>query len=404
MFKMSKIRQITAGLMAAAVVCAAAMIPAPVLAVSQSDINELKNNADDLSAQKKALEKKLSALSSDKAVVMQKKHLLDDQIAVQVKEISNVENQIATYKTLIVQTEKELADAQARAKAQYELFCRRVRAMEEEGTISYWSVLFKSGSFTDLLGRLDAVNEIMDADQAVIDELEQLQKEISEKQATLESSKADAESAKSELESKKVALESQRKEANKLIQDLAANENETEAAIDGMEEEEEAIQKKIVEMSKKLAEQQAAAKGGTTSNAALGGYIWPVSSHRITSTFGGRASPGGIGSTNHKGVDIGRVGYTTEVHAAKAGTVIVAQRSSSYGNYVVISHGSGNTTLYGHMSSLSVSAGQSVSQGTTIGITGSTGNSTGPHLHFEITEKSVRINPLKYLTGYNLAK
>jgi murein DD-endopeptidase MepM/ murein hydrolase activator NlpD len=156
-------------------------------------------------------------------------------------------------------------------------------------------------------------------------------------------------------------------------------------------------------MSRKLAEEQAAANGGQVSNAALGGYIWPVDSHYITSTFGGRASPGGIGSTNHKGVDIGRVGYTTTVHAAKAGTVIVAQRSSSYGNYVVISHGSGNTTLYGHMSSLKVSSGTYVNQGDAIGITGSTGHSTGPHLHFEISENGVRINPLNYLTGYTLA-
>ena len=275
--------------------------------------------------------------------------------------------------------------------------------MEEEGSVSYWAVLFKADNFTDLLDRLDAVNEIMNADQAVIDQLKALQDEISQKEASLQSSKADSEAAKADLVSKKSALESQRKQANQLIQQLASNQDETEAAIDGLEEEEEAIQKRIQDMSRKLAEEQAAANGGKVSNAALGGYIWPVDSHYVTSTFGGRASPGGIGSTNHKGVDIGKVGYTTTVHAAKAGTVLVAQRSSSYGNYVVISHGSGNTTLYGHMSSLSVSAGTNVKQGDAIGITGSTGNSTGPHLHFEISENGVRINPLKYLTGYTLA-
>ena len=121
--------------------------------------------------------------------------------------------------------------------------------------------------------------------------------------------------------------------------------------------------------------------------------------------------PGGIGSTNHKGTDIGRVGYTSPVYAAKAGTVIIAQRSSSYGNYVVISHGVGNTTLYAHMSSIKVSVGTYVKQGQTIGITGSTGHSTGPHLHFEVVENNVRINPLShgaapkkgYLTGYTLS-
>lgn len=400
---MRPMKRIAAGLMALAVICTAAVLPQPVSAVTQADIDALKGDASDLTGQKKELQAKLASLSDDKAEVMQKKELLDQQIAVQVKEISNVESQISTYAQLITQTQAELADAQEREAAQYQLFCRRVRAMEEEGTVSYWSVLFKADSFTDLLDRLDAVNEIMDADQAVIDQLKALQDEISQKEASLQSSKADSEAAKTDLESKKSALESQRKQANQLIQQLASNEDETEAAIDGLAEEEEAIQKRIQDMSRKLAEEQAAANGGKVSNAALGGYIWPVDSHYITSTFGGRASPGGIGSTNHKGVDIGRVGYTTTVHAAKAGTVLVAQRSSSYGNYVVISHGSGNTTLYGHMSSLSVSAGVYVNQGDAIGITGSTGNSTGPHLHFEISENGVRINPLKYLTGYTLA-
>lgn len=400
---MRRMKRIAVGLMALAVICTAAALPQPVSAVTQADIDALKGDASDLTGQKKALQEKLASLSDDKAEVMQKKELLDQQIAVQVKEISNVESQISTYAELITQTQAELADAQEREAAQYELFCRRVRAMEEEGTISYWSVLFKADSFTDLLDRLDAVNEIMDADQAVIDQLKALQDEISQKEASLQSSKADSEAAKTDLESKKADLESQRKQANQLIQKLASNEDETEAAIDGLEEEEEAIQKRIQDMSRKLAEEQAAANGGQVSNAALGGYIWPVDSRYITSTFGGRSSPGGIGSTNHKGVDIGRVGYTTTVHAAKAGTVLIAQRSSSYGNYVVISHGSGNTTLYGHMSSLSVSAGAYVNQGDAIGITGSTGNSTGPHLHFEISENGVRINPLNYLTGYTLA-
>ena len=400
---MRPMKRIAAGLMALMVICTAAVLPQPVSAVTQADIDALKGNASDLTGQKKALQAKLASLSDDKAEVMQKKELLDQQIAVQEKEISNVESQISTYAQLITQTQAELADAQEREAAQYELFCRRVRAMEEEGSVSYWAVLFKADNFSDLLGRLDAVNEIMNADQAVIDQLKALQDEISQKEASLQSAKADSEAAKTDLESKKSALESQRKQANQLIQQLASNQDETEAAIDGLAEEEEAIQKRIQDMSRKLAEEQAAANGGKVSNAALGGYIWPVDSHYVTSTFGGRASPGGIGSTNHKGVDIGRVGYTTTVHAAKAGTVLIAQRSSSYGNYVVISHGSGNTTLYGHMSSLSVSAGTNVKQGDAIGITGSTGNSTGPHLHFEISENGVRINPLKYLTGYTLA-
>jgi murein DD-endopeptidase MepM/ murein hydrolase activator NlpD len=249
----------------------------------------------------------------------------------------------------------------------------------------------------------------MDADQAVIDQLKALQDEISEKEASLQTSKSEAEAAKADLVSKKSALEQQRKQANQMIAQLAANEEETEAAIDGMEEEEERIRNEIQELSRKLAAQQAA--NGQSSHSNPGGYIWPVDSRYITSTVGGRASPGGVGSTNHKGTDIGRVGYTSPIYASKAGTVIVSQYSRSYGNYVAISHGNGNTTLYGHMSSRKVEVGQYVNQGDVIGITGSTGNSTGPHLHFEVVENGVRVNPLSdgaapkmgYLSGYTLS-
>ncbi len=408
---MRPMKRFAAALMALAVICSAALLPQPAAAlVTQADIDALKGDAKDLTAQRKALEEKLAALSDDKAEVMKKKELLDDQIAVQVSEIRNVESQISTYEDLIAQTQAELADAQQKEEIQYDLFCKRVRAMEEEGTVSYWSVLFKADSFTDLLDRLDAVNEVMDADQAVIDRLEALQDEISQKEAELQESKSGAEAARADLVSKKSALEKQRAEANQLIAQLAANESETEAEIDGMEEEEERIQREIQELSRKLAAQQAAAGQSNRSNP--GGYIWPVDSRYITSTMGGRASPGGIGSTNHKGTDIGRVGYTSPIYAAKSGTVIVSQRSRSYGNYVVISHGSGNTTLYGHMSSRKVEVGQYVNQGDVIGITGSTGNSTGPHLHFEITENGVRVNPLSdgaqpqmgYLSGYTLGR
>ena len=397
---MKKAARLLTALLLALTLTAAELTPA--LAVTQADIDALKNDAADLTSQRKELESKLDALKDDKSQALAKKQLLDQKVTNTAAQIKNVEAQIADYAALITQTEAELLDAQQREEAQYELFCTRVRAMEERGKVSYWSVLFKAESFTDLLGRMDIVNEIMDADQAVIDQLQALQVEIEEKKASLEASKAESEAAKADLVAKKTELDAQRKEAIALVNEINDNENEYKETLDELDKEEERIQAMIVKKSKELAAQQAAQNGGT-SNAALGGYIWPVSSHYITSTFGGRASPGGIGSTNHKGIDIGRVGYTTEIHAATAGTVIVSQYSSSYGNYVVVSHGSGNTTLYAHMSSRKVSVGAYVNQGDVLGITGSTGHSTGPHLHFEISENGVRINPLNYLTGYTLA-
>jgi murein DD-endopeptidase MepM/ murein hydrolase activator NlpD len=369
----------------------------------------LKNEASDLSAEKKELQAKLESLAEDKSTAMERKTLLDQQIANTSAQISNVEEQIQQYAALISQKEEELAQAQEDEAAQYDLFCERVRAMEKRGEVSYWSVLFRADSFTDLLSRLDMINEIMDADQRVIDQLKDLQAEIETAKTELETSKAEEEAAKSELEARKSELNTQRSEANALIQELAANESETEAALDELEAEQEAIREEIQRLNEQLirpAGRQRQLRGVQSRRLYLAGGQPVHHLHR-----GRPRLPGGIGSTNHKGTDIGRVGYTSPVYASKAGTVIVAQYSSSYGNYVAISHGTGNTTLYAHMSSLKVSVGQYVNQGDVIGITGSTGNSTGPHLHFEVTENGVRINPLSdgaeprmgYLTGYTLS-
>lgn len=388
---------------------------APVLAVTQADINALKGDAADLNTKKKELEQQLDALSDDKAEVLSRRKLLDQQVETISAQIQNEEQQIAQYTALITQTEEELAEAEQQEAEQYELFCQRVRAMEEQGKVDYWSVLFRASSFSDLLGRLDAVNEVMEYDQRIINELKALQEEIAAKQASLEDSKAQSEEARVGLVSKKKELDQKRQEAIALIQKIESNEDQYESTLKELDAEEERIQAEIVKKSKELAAQQAAQQAAQgkkpDTSGSSGGYIWPVNSRYITSTVGGRSSPGGVGSTNHKGTDIGRVGYTSSVYAAKAGTVIISQYSNSYGNYVVLSHGSGNTTLYAHLSSRKVEVGQYLNQGDVLGITGSTGHSTGPHLHFEVTENGVRVNPLShgaepkkgYLSGYTLS-
>ena len=409
--------RICAALLCAVLCLSVNVAPAMAAKVTQADIDALKGNATSLDKKQKEIQSKLNSLKNDKAAAVQKKTLLDDQIANTNAKISSLPTFIAdvielrhrTIKFVISQAETELADAQQREEAQYELFCKRVREMEERGTISYWSVLFKANSFSDLLGSLDFINEVMDYDRRVIQDLQTLQAEIAEKKAGLEANKAALEAAKAELETQKKQLSAQRDEANKLVKEIDDNAAEYQATLKELEAEERRIEQQVKQMQKKLEEQMAAE--GKKYNTNPGGYIWPVDSRYITSTVGGRNSPGGVGSTNHKGTDIGRVGYTSPVYAAKAGTVIIAQRSSSYGNYVVISHGVGNTTLYAHMSSIKVSVGTYVKQGQTIGITGSTGHSTGPHLHFEVVENNVRINPLShgaapkkgYLTGYTLS-
>lgn len=406
-------------LLLAVVLLAAELLPAS--AVTRADIDALKGDAKTLAQEKKDLQAKLDALSTEISHNLERKELLDRQISVIENEITNKEEEIETYENLIVQTQAELEDAERREAEQYALFCKRVRAMEEQGKVDYWSVLFRATSFSDLLGRLDAVNEVMEYDQRVIMDLQKVQAEVLEKKNELETQKAESEVAKTELEDKKVELSRQRETANQLIAQLRAQQSEQEDAMDDLSDEEEAIQAKIVQMSRQLAKEEEerrrreeearqAANGGSTAKPSTavqsnpGGYIWPVNSRYITSAMGMRY--GGIGAGNHKGNDIGRVGYTSSIYAAKSGTVIVSEYHKSYGNYVVVSHGSGNTTLYAHMSKRLVSVGQHVNQGDVLGITGSTGNSTGPHLHFEVTENGRRIDPFKlgYLTGAVYAK
>lgn len=363
-------------------------------AVTQSDIDALKDNADDLADQKSEIKSQLASLRDEKANILAKRVLLDQQIAVTEKEIANTENQIAGYEALLAQTALELEENQKEEEERYELFCKRTRVMEENGTASYWAVLFNAEDFSDLLSRLADIQEVMDYDQGVLDSLREIRAEIEAKQAYQQQLKDEAEASKAALVAQKEDLDAQREEANALVVQLESNVAEYSEQLAQVEEEEEAIQKEIVEKTNQLAAEMG-------WNATAGGYIWPVTtSRRITSPYGPRNTGIPGASTNHKGVDIGGVGYTTNVLATKAGIVITSAYSSSYGNYVVVSHGKGNTTLYAHMSSRSVSEGDTVAQGDVLGVTGSTGVSSGPHLHYEITENGSRVNPLNYLPGY----
>ena len=370
-------------------------------AVTQADIDALKGDASELASQRSDIKSQLAELKNQRSSALKQLELLDQQIALTEREIKNTEDQISGYEALLSQTAYELEENRREEAEQYALFCERARVMEEAGTTSYWSVLFKATDFSDLLSRLSDVQEVMDYDQGVLDGLRQLRAEIEAKQAEQEELKAGTEAAKVTLEEKKADLDVQRKEANALVAQIQANVDEYEAELKEVEAERERIQKEIVEKSNELARQYAEQYAQWSANSS--GYIWPVtSSKRITSPMGGRNTGIPGASTNHKGVDIGGVGYTSSVLATKAGVVITAKYSSSYGNYVVISHGSGNTTLYAHMSSISsgIKEGVVVSQGQVIGITGSTGIARGAHLHYEVTENGSRIDPLSVLPGW----
>ena len=329
------------------------------------------------------LQKQIADAKSKKEDVMGTKTLLDQRNQLLMEQIDDTKEQIALYA-------QQIAAYEEMEEEQYALFCQQVRSEEERGSLSYWSVLFKATSISDLLNRLEFVNEVAEYDKNLIEAIRQTRE-------TIKTEKAAKEEQEKLLGQQQDELQKQVDEAAALIAEYAATQKGYEELAAAEEKEAQEIEAQI----KKLLE---------TSDVtpSPGGFIWPVTTSKIiTSPMGGRVSPGGIGSTNHRGVDIGGVGTTSSVLATKAGKVILAKTvvygsygGSGYGNYVVVDHGGGYTTLYAHMTSISVSVGQTVGQGDTLGITGSTGNSTGPHLHYEVMIGGVNQNPLDYLPGY----
>lgn len=360
-----------AACMAASLLCMAK--PVPTYASSLSDqLQEIRD------AQEK-LEKQIEAIQSDKSKALEEKALLDRQNDKLRSEISLLQQQSDETQTRITElTQKE--------QEQYELFCRQVREEEERGTVAYWSVLFKASSFTDLLSRMDFVNEVMDYDRQVISDLQTTRQQLTEDKAALEQQK-------SELESSQTKLQQQVDAASALVREYEETEAGHQAMLDEAAEDEARIQDLIRQ------QQSGGSSGGSGSDSGVDGYIWPTNNTRlVTSPYGERWCPF-HGYESHNGADIGAA-RGSAVLAAKSGRVIQAGWNGGYGISVMIAHDDGITTLYGHMDGCSVSVGQTVSQGETIGICGSTGNSTGAHIHYTMYKNGGTIDPLPYLPGY----
>lgn len=363
-----------AACMAASLLCMAK--PVPTYASSLSD--QLQE-ARDAQAE---LEKQIEAIQSDKSKALEEKALLDRQNDKLRSEISLLQQQSDETQTRITElTQKE--------QEQYELFCRQVREEEERGTVSYWSVLFKASSFTDLLARMDFVNEVMDYDRQVISDLQTTRRQLTEDKAALEQQK-------SEMESSQTKLQQQVDAASTLIREYEETEAGHQAMLDEAAEDEARIQALIRQQQ---SGGSSVGGGSSGSNSGVDGYIWPTNNTRVvTSPYGERWCPF-HGYESHNGADIDAA-RGSAVLAAKSGRVIQAGWNGGYGISVMIAHDDGITTLYGHMDGCSVSVGQTVSQGETIGICGNTGNSSGAHIHYTMYKNGGTIDPLPYLPGY----
>ena len=347
----------------------------------RKEYNDLQQQINDKRKEMDDLKNELNNIKSQKANTQQQKNLLDQRNAALQEEINLLEQQIDL-------TNRSISANEALEDQQTELFHKQIRTEEEQGTVSYWSVLFKATSFSDLVSRIDFINEIVRYNQQVISNLRETRQSLAEDKAALEQQTE-------ELTASKKELEGEITESMRLLAEYIKTEEGKQAEYDAIKAEEEALDDLMA-----AAEAKARELGLNDIAGTVGGYIWPCNGIRwITSKFGGRQSPGGIGSTNHKGVDIGTP-MGTPVLAAKSGTVTSAGWNGGYGKCIVINHGNGNSTLYGHLSSINVSVNDKITQGQVIGYSGSTGNSTGPHLHFGIIENNSWVDPLNYLTGW----
>lgn len=381
---MTKMKKTLSALCAVLMLVALLPVLVPVESSHAVTRQELQQQLSEAEQKAKDYKEQIEALQKDKDKALQTKMLLDQRNAV-------LQQQIDTLQQQIDYTAQTIVEYESAEEKQYELFCRQVRQEEERGSVSYWSVLFKATGFADLLSRIDFINEVMDYNQRVINDLRNVRSQLAE-------SRREMETQKTVMDQKQEELEEDIAEAQRVINEYVA----TEKGLQEMHDAEEAEAERITEELKNYYEQNGGAGGGvddSSTQAVLDGLIWPSNARYITDKFGYRDSPTAGASTDHKGVDIGAP-YYSDVFAAQSGTVIQAGWNGGYGYCVTIAHPQGVATLYAHLDDYFVSVGQSVSRGQVIAECGSTGISTGPHIHYEVRVNGVQIDPLPYLPGY----
>ena len=372
-----------------------------VQAVTQSDINKLKQQQSQLSSSKKAVQDKISAIQSDKSQAVKRKALVEQQIEYIRQELAVTNNLIVQLDQQIIDKTAELEAAIAEEARYEELFYQRVRDMEETGTVKYWAVLFNSKDFSDLLDQMNAISEIVAFDNQVMEDLAVARAAVADAKSQLELSRTDQQAAKEKLEVTNQELKQQQAAVDALINEIKGKEKDYKDQYSALENESADISKELQAAERLYAQQLAAQKqqGGNATLTGSGGFIWPLPGHTtVNSPYGWRTHPITGNRNFHTGVDI-PAPSGTRINAAKAGTVIISTFNSSYGNYVVIAHPDNSRTLYAHMKSRGVAAGDSVGQGNAIGYVGTTGSSTGNHLHFEVwtgSSSSSRVNPMNF--------
>lgn len=374
-----------------------------VYAGAATNVSGLKKQLSGIQKQREAVKSEINALGGQLSVASERKAALDQQMELTQDEIDTTESLIQQLALQISDKEAELKVAEEKLTEKTELFSTRIRVMYESGDVSYLDVVLNSDNLGDMLSHMDKVSQIMDYDKKVVIEYKAAKEDIKEKKTSLEADQSEQLQYKGTLEDKRRTLDQAKDEQQKLMNDLNANLDEKKRQADKMSEEQASINSEIERLSRAAAEeqrksQQGGSSGGGATSPVSGSFTWPLPGYGsgcATSPYGYRTHPITGKRKLHAGVDLGAPKGATIV-AAKGGTVVKSYMSNSYGNYTVINHGGGVMTAYAHQSKRLVSAGQTVSAGQKIGLVGSTGNSTGNHLHFEVYVNGATVNPMKY--------
>ena len=373
----------------------------PIMSIGAKSQTELQNELKDSKTEKENAEKEKEAVKQELSETMQEVNNLTTQIKEYESEISSLNTQISNLENDLKEAEKNIETAQEKCDEQDEMMKRRLVAIYEAGTYSYLDVLLHSASLADLISNYYLITEVAEKDTELLENLENSKKELEVAKQKLEDDKTELENAKQTKVAKSNALETAKAEKDVQVSKLSSEEKELQKKIDEYEANVADLEAQIrkAEAEAAAAKNNSNSSGATTVNPSYNGsgMIWPTPGCKyITSPYGYRYHPVYGYSSFHTGIDIG-ASNRSNVVATQDGVVTLAAYNGGYGNCVMISHGGGISTLYAHGSQILVKNGQSVKQGDVIMLVGSTGVSTGPHLHFEVRVNGSHTQPLDYL-------
>jgi len=383
-------------------------VPAPARAAKSSEIKdeikELKNENAEIQAEINAIRSRINANAGEIQALVDQKNAIDQEIVLLNEQIININAQISAYGQLIADTQEQLDVSNMLLEDLSQRNRLRIQAMEEEGSVSYWEVLFQANSFTDLLDRLNMMEEIAAADQRRLKEMELAAEMVERTRADLTESLAELETSREALALAQQTLEERRDDSDDILRELIQRQEEFQVLLDESEAAQDELMQQIAKKEKELKEAQydeylakLAAQGSSPPSNAK--WLTPVSGYTLTSPFGMRKHPVLGINRMHNGIDMA-CPKGTPIYATRAGKVTTASyQAGGAGYYVSINHLDGFASIYMHMTHYVVSAGQTVTQGQLIGYVGSTGISTGPHLHFGISYAGSYVNPLAYIYG-----